>query len=174
MIDHSECGDLNTRIASLEGRVAEIEQRLSDYKSPGCKEKDSCGDSAVDPDRATSLLRVEVSEMNLHPADALSGVLVSYLRFDIAFHPEGLTKPTRCVKGALEFADLFGDVQFMVSFTINERIEPGQLHVQEQVGFQFSEFVQAHVWVQSTPLVDMRIAFRVHRILYEDGTEEAL
>lgn len=173
MSDHSGDLGLSKRVANLEDRVTAIERVISRDVNSGSKPADCARSAETDHTQAMKVWRVEVSNRSLHPADAFKGQTASVLEFDVTYHPDGLRKPTRSLKGRLEFSDLFGDLQFGLTVTISERIEPGQPYTQHKLGFQFSQFLQSHAWVQRTPLADMQIAFRVSRILYEDGTKEA-
>lgn len=86
--------------------------------------------------------------------------------------PEGLNKPTRAVKGLLEFTDLFGEVKFRIGLTLNERLEPGRPFTQRGIGFEYNQFMAEHQWMRGTDKADMKVLFRVTNILYADGTAE--
>jgi len=104
--------------------------------------------------------------------------------FDIALHPINLIKPTRAVKGVIEFADQFGAVKLTLGeMIIEEPLKPNVIHyiyssesddsIQVGVGY----VVRTHEkngtgWVSKRELEEMLIWFRVISIIYEDGERQ--
>jgi hypothetical protein len=95
-----------------------------------------------------------------------------FMLFDVLWVPQHLTKPTRSIKGALLFEDLFGDVRFGLNVTIDQSIEPGQSVPQKGIGFRYNHLIDKEVWMRTTDLKDMKVEFQVKSILYMDGTRE--
>jgi len=95
-----------------------------------------------------------------------------YVRFDISFNPTNLSKPARAVKGTFIFADLFSEVQYRVSYTIDDAIHPNSPFLAEGIGIEYNQFMDTHRWLNSTDLEDMTIWFVVDSILYEDGERQ--
>lgn len=93
-----------------------------------------------------------------------------YVFFDIAFDPSGLDKPTRAIKGALIFTDLFGEQKFAVRWTIDKPIALGSVHTEKGSGFKYNQFTDAHQWIRNTDKENMKVKFRVESIIYQDGT----
>ena len=94
-----------------------------------------------------------------------------YMFFDIDFQATGLDKPTRAIKGILNFEDLFEEIQLRIKWTIDEPITPGGKHIARGMGFEYNLFTSSHKWVRSTDLKDMKASFTVLSIIYQDGTK---
>lgn len=120
-------------------------------------------------DRATSLILIEVMNKRYDSSD-----FQNFVWFDTTYNPVGIIKPARAVKGTIEFADLFGEVKFRLNSTINQTLTPGSDYTEKGVGFSYNEFMDSHIWMRNTAIQDMKITFRVHSIIYVDGTSEEL
>ncbi len=83
-----------------------------------------------------------------------------------------LQKTTRAVKGVLEFADLFGEVEFRLKVTITDGMRAGRSIRKEGFGFEYNQFLDNHKWMRATAFEDMKITFRVDSIIYADGTTQ--
>lgn len=154
---------------SLEDRVAEIERRLALLER----------DRGIQPPAIAA-------EPNLHgsPKDPLVAISVSKKRFEHGDYEEHIwfdcvyilsqnSKPTRAVKGALEFCDLFGDVKFRLQVTINDPMTPGRPLANPGIGFTFNQFIPEHQWMLATDLSNMKCNFVASNAIYIDGTSEA-
>ena len=120
-------------------------------------------------DRATALIQVNIRNKRYQ-----QGEYDNYIWWDAVYTPIGLLKPTRAIKGVVEFADLFGEVHFRLKVVINEPIQPGKALATAGIGFNFNQFMEAHRWMYTTGLSDMKITFRAQSIIYADGTTEAI
>ena len=87
-----------------------------------------------------------------------------------AFTPSRLSRPTRAVKGAIGFCDLFGAPVFILAYTLNERLTPGKPVSLFGIGFVYNQFIAEHQWMLGTKLEDMTVRFRIDQILYANGS----
>ena len=106
---------------------------------------------------------------NKHMADQNN---IACIWVDVSFNPENLVKPTRAVKGALVFADLFGEVKLQLTATINDPLRPNVPYKKQGIGFEYNQSSSKHNWVKNTALEDMQISYRVDSIIYEDGEQQ--
>lgn len=95
-----------------------------------------------------------------------------FIFFDIQFTASGLERPSRAIKGVLNLADLFGEPHMQINWTIEQPISPGSVIVENDTGFKFNQFLDAHQWVRSTDLENMTATFTARSILYKDGTRQ--
>jgi hypothetical protein len=144
--------------------------RLEENASPRLQLDSENRSSAVDP---SSLIRVRLTSKRYQPQNSDLNQYQDHIWFDCSYLPERLAKPTRAVKGLLEFTDLFGEVKFRIGLTLNDRLEPGRPFSQQGLGLEYNQFLADHQWMLATGEADMRVLFRVTNILYEDGTVEA-
>ncbi len=121
---------------------------------------------------ATSLIKVQLSGKRFQDASATRGVYEDAIWWDSEYTPTGLKKPTRAVKGVIEFADLFGEVKFGLKITLTNKLRPGRTLVETGDGFVYNQFRDSHKWMRATAFEDMKITFRVESIIYSDGTTE--
>lgn len=115
---------------------------------------------------------VSIERRRVLPADIFSGRLMEQLSFDFQITPSGLRKDTRSIKGSFEFCDLFGEVQFSLTYTVNGRISAGRSFRQSGLGFDYNDFVPNQRWLRNTDISDMKCFFKVDQILYSDGSVE--
>jgi hypothetical protein len=151
--------ELVGRIASLEARVAGLESRDPAATAPRDASKDAAD--------AAGIVGVQIKNKRYDSSEYQDHIWV-----DCVFTGVGLSRPTRAVKGVFEFCDLFGAPQFLIEYTLNERLEPGQSLSLQGIGFEYNQFISDHQWMFGTRLEDMTVRFRVDQILYEDGTSE--
>jgi hypothetical protein len=85
-----------------------------------------------------------------------------------------LKKAARAIKGVLHFQDLFGETRMRVNWTIDEPLAPSDVYVEKGTGFEYNMFMNDHQWVNSTDLANMKAAFVVTNIIYQDGTTEEI
>jgi hypothetical protein len=125
------------------------------------------------PEESQALtLPVSIERRKIIPADIFSGTILEQLSFDFRITPSGLKKDARSIKGSFEFCDLFDEVQFSLSYTINGRIVAGQAIRQSGLGFDYNDFVPKQRWIRNTELSDMKCFFKVDQVLYADGSVE--
>lgn len=93
-----------------------------------------------------------------------------FLTLNLEIAATGLDKPARAIKGSMIFTDLFNEPKMSIGWTINQRLQPGQVIHTKDEGIEYNEFLDNHQWLASTKTEDMRVHFRVESILYEDGT----
>jgi ribosomal protein L40E len=129
----------------------------------------SAAQAVAGTDRATSMVLVEIQNKRFQ-----KGEYEKYLWWDATYSSAGLTKETRAIKGVMEFADLFGEVQFRLKVVINDPMQPGKSLNAPGIGFSINEFMQAHRWMLTTDVSDMSVKFRIESIIYTDGTKETL
>ena len=153
--------DLRARMTSLEARVAALETGGATPMAQTVAPRDETD--------ATGIVQVQVTNKRYD-----AGHLQQHIWFDCRFTAVGLAQPTRAVKGTLEFCDLFGAPEFMIGYTITDRLEPGGSVTMTGIGFEHNRFLPPHQWMLGTQLEDMTVRFRVAQLLYEDGTAETL
>lgn len=116
-----------------------------------------------------SMVTEEILLVNLKRKRFIDG-LGSSIMFDLEFRAEGLDKPARAIKGVLKLNDLFDETKLRIRWTIEQPIEPMGVITQNGTGFSYNRFMEDHNWVRSTDLADMKAAFQVESILYQDGS----
>lgn len=116
---------------------------------------------------ATEIIFPTVS--NKHMADQND---IACIWVDVSFNPDNLAKPTRAVKGALVFADLFGEIKLQLKATINDPLRPNVPYEKQGIGFEYNQLLSKHKWMKNTALKDMHISYRVDSIIYEDGEHQ--
>jgi hypothetical protein len=159
-VDRNE--DFIRRLESLEDRVEAFEEQAA-------AGRDSPRQAALASDAASSgAVIVQVAITNRRYERGEYGD--DHVWFDLVLTPSALAQPTRAIKGALEFCDLFGAPQFVLGYTLNERLQPNNPLNVHGIGFEYSQFNADHQWVVGTRLEDMAARLRVDQVLYEDGT----
>ncbi|WP_169704420.1 hypothetical protein [Candidatus Kuenenia stuttgartiensis] len=93
-----------------------------------------------------------------------------FIFFNLQYSASGLDKPARAIKGLLNLNDLFGETKFVLRWTIDKPIKPGETIEEKGTGFEFNQFIDSHQWVRATQVSDMKTTFTVNSILYQDGT----
>lgn len=161
---------------SIEERLVDIEQRLalleagSKVVAPAATEQSEVPRVGM---TAGQLIRLVVSNKRYAPSNPSLGTYEDHIWFDCSYTLSTDSKPTRAVKGLLEFADLFGDVQFRLNATLNEPLSPGRTLDQPGIGFAYNQFMGEHQWMMVTALTDMKVSFRPMSILFSDGKSES-
>jgi hypothetical protein len=152
--------ELSERVASLEARLSALEGRPTSPEVVPARP----AQEASDP---TAVIRVQVINKR-HDVQQFQ----QYIWFDCVFTAVELSRTTRAVKGLLEFCDLFGAPQFVIGYTLNQALQPGQSLSVKGIGFDINQFLHEHQWMVGTPLDDMAVRFRVQQVLYADGSAE--
>jgi len=163
---------MNEEIERLKKRLAQLEERVGRLEAGAPESKKADVTDSPGKTDPTSLIRVIVINKRHQPPNIDLGQYQDHIWFDCSYHPEGIARITRAVKGVLEFADLFGEVKFRIGLTLNEPLSPDQVFTQKGIGFEYNQFMSDHQWMLGTNIDDMKITFRVNKILYVDGTEE--
>lgn len=122
-----------------------------------------------DTERALSVVKVEVTNKRLDKSGYSDSIW-----WDATYTLADGEKPVRAVKGVLEFADLFGEVQCQVRITVNKTLKPGEPVTTRGVGIDFNQFMDSHRWMATTDLTDMKIHFRTKQIIFQNGDTEKL
>jgi hypothetical protein len=152
----------------LEERIAEVERRLSLLEASYGLQVSGSASSALPPELPKKpLVALSVSNKRYDHGD-----YEDHIWFDCTYTLSTASKPTRAVKGAIQFSDLFGDVKFRLLVTVNDALSPGRPLVNPGIGFTFNQFMGEHQWVRATNLDDMKCSFAVSNVLYSDGTSE--
>lgn len=112
-----------------------------------------------DADRATSMVTVTIQNKRYQELE-----YEKYLWWDATYNPVALPKPTRAIKGLLEFADLFGELHFSLKVVLNDPMQPGKTLTTAGVGFSINEFMDDHKWMLATDVSDMTVKFRIESI----------
>lgn len=107
------------RLATLEKKVEQLEGKGPVEKEPQDVPQHTSDRDSVD---LYSIIKVDVTNKRYQPED--DDNYESIIWWDCTYHPDGILKTTRAVKGALEFTDLFGEPQFSILVTIDDAIEP--------------------------------------------------
>ena len=161
-------------MSSLEERVEELERRIALLEANTAVSTALDGTvstECVPP--STSLISIAVSNKRYDPANPNLGSFEDHIWFDCAYTLSKDAKPTRALKGTLEFADLFGEIRFRIQITLNEPLTPGKPLAQPGIGFAYNSFLADHQWLLETDLKNMRCSFRVLNALYTDGMSES-
>ena len=141
---------------------------------PGDKSRGQVAVTAS-PERKTSgeaLLAPVLSNKSFQQSDWRNGSYEDLVLFDVSWDTSRLRQPTRAVKGALVFADLFGEPHFRVRMVIDQPLEPGAKFTQAGQSFAYNQFLDDHKWVRSTDLGNMNISFETQEVMYADGSRE--
>jgi hypothetical protein len=163
--------------ATLENTIAMMEQQrimakygLS-YKMGESKEKSSLP-AEPQPRQETLLPAEEIVSVKISNKRIIKGDYEENFWFDIEWTPNKLKKPTRSIKGIIEFCDLFGEVHFRIGKTLNIPLKQDFPITEKGIGFEYNQFKDEHIWLRGTNLKDMTFKFLVTNILYEDGERE--
>lgn len=154
-------------MSTMEERLVHIESRLDLLESKNFPSATSSHQQTLGP-TSDQLVALTVSSKRFDAGD-----YEEHVWFDCIYTLSNTAKPTRAVKGLLEFADLFGDVKFRIQATVNEPLTPGKPLTQSGIGFTYNQFMAEHQWMLATNLSDMSCSFKVLNALYADGTTEA-
>ncbi|MGV2930743.1 hypothetical protein ACE3G8_06590 [Vreelandella venusta] len=157
-------------MTDVEKRIAELERRVEILEAT--RSSESSGTSAPPP-TAKALIAVEVKNKRYDPENSALGKYEDHIWFDCYYTLSADSKPTRAVKGVLEFGDLFGEVKFRLNTTLNMPLNPSNTTAQEGIGFNYNQFMEEHQWMLGTALNDMTVNFRVLNAIYEDGSSES-
>jgi hypothetical protein len=170
-----KCGmdPTENRLQELERRVAALELKFKSATPPDSLSTMS-NPEEHEAERSLRLVKVEISGKRYDPANPDAGTYEGHIWFDCQYVAAGLDKPARAMKGILTFADHFDEVKFMLNVTINEQLNPGHRLVQNGIGFTYNQFMDSHQWMLVTKERDMKMKFRLSKILYTDGTSEEL
>ena len=161
-------------MSSLEERMADLEKRVALLEA-----RDTVSGAPAAPHvpeltaPKTPFVSVTISNKRYDPVNPGLGSYEDHIWFDCVYALSKDAKPTRAVKGALEFADLFGEVRFRLQTTLNEPLTPGKSISQPGIGFTYNQFLGEHQWMLGTDLKDIKVTFRVMSALYNDGTTES-
>lgn len=157
----------------IKQKLAELERRLELLERERASVREATGRKSTSAEnRTSSLIRAEVSEKRFAPANSNLGEFEDHIWFTVTYSPDALEKPTRAVKGVLNFTDLFGESKFRINITVNEKLEPGRVLVQEGIGFTYNQFLPEHQWLLGSNEEDVLTEFIVTHVLYVDGTSE--
>jgi hypothetical protein len=94
--------------------------------------------------------------------------------FNLQFTAIGLDKPARAIKGILNFQDLFGDIKYRVTYSIDEPIEVGETVPAFGGGIDYNQFKSEHNWLKNISTDNLTTSFTVTNILYQDGSRKDL
>lgn len=161
------------RLQDLERRVAALELQFKTGSSPDALPTMTAPEEDQ-TERSLRLVRVEISGKRFEPANSDAGTYEDHIWFDCQYVAADLEKPARAMKGVLTFADHFDEAKFMLNVTINEQLNPGHRLLQKGIGFTYNQFMESHQWMLVTKERDMKMAFRLNKVLYTDGTNEEL
>lgn len=170
-----EPNDFERRLVDLETRVQRLESSTSPTPTTTSTAPHHVAPSAAHrDDRAITLVELSVQNKRFQPQNPMAGVYQEAIWFDLVLtlHPEA--QPTRAVKGSLEFCDIFGEPRFVLGYTVNDPLQPGQPLRVPGIGFDFNEFLHDHKWMLVTDLNDMLCRFRVQQVMYADGSSEVV
>ena len=139
-------------------------------QTPSNKE-DTASPAAVDnkPPK-NKKIEDEIISVNLVRKEFTKQDYQDFIFFNLQYTASGLDKPARAIKGLLNLNDLFGEKKFVLRWTIDKPIKPGEAIEEKGNGFKFNQFIDSHQWVRATQISDMKTTFTVSSILYQDGT----
>ncbi|WP_422506240.1 hypothetical protein [Stenotrophomonas sp. GZD-301] len=152
-------------MSSMEERLADLERRLALLET---RDRDLPALQGGLPARGAAeeqVVSVSVSNKRYDHGD-----YEDHIWFDCVYTLSQDSKPTRALKGAIEFMDLFGEVRFRLQLTVNDPLSPGRPLANPGIGFTFNQFMPEHQWMLSTDLSDMQIRLVASNVIYSDGT----
>jgi len=156
-------------VSDLEERIAEIERRLALLEARDGVQKPAPISHSSPPELPkTPLVALAVSNKRYDQGD-----YEAHIWFDCIYTLSQVSRPTRAVKGMIEFSDLFGNVKFRIQVTINSPLAPGKPLANPGIGFTYNQFMQDHQWVLATDLNDIKCNFVTANVIYSDGTSES-
>lgn len=97
-----------------------------------------------------------------------------FVWLDIDWQVTKAEKPIRAVKGRLLLQDLFGETKFAIGWSITRSLSNGESFAEREKGFKYNQFMASHEWVRSTDESNIKIAFEVQAVVYQDGTSEGV
>lgn len=154
------------RISDLERRVAALEALLARPSSHANAPVATPSPTSEAPE----FISLVVSNKRYAPADHEESVYQDNIWFDLELTLSVDVKATRAIKGALVFADLFGDAQFRIGFTVDEPMVPGGILRKNGIGFAYNQFMSEHQWMLTTQLENMMVSFQPSQAIFQDGT----
>ncbi|MDY0956284.1 hypothetical protein SOM22_17030 [Stenotrophomonas rhizophila] len=152
-------------MSSMEERLADVERRLALLEA---RDRELPASQGALPARGAAeeqAVSVSVSNKRYDHGD-----YEDHIWFDCVYTLSQDSKPTRALKGAIEFMDLFGEVKFRLQLTVNDPLSPGRPLANPGIGFTFNQFMPEHQWMLSTDLSDMQIRLVASNVIYSDGT----
>ena len=160
---------IEKRVSNLEARVSVLEkkhklQRVDPVEDPPAVSEfdlSSLGDFVVP---------VVLKNKSLQLSDFRRRIYEDRIQFSMELDFFELGKDARAVKGAVVFLDLFGEQKLRIGLTINEPGEKESKVLQEGLGLDYNQFIDAHSWLVATDPRDMMVCFIVQQILYADGS----
>ncbi|HFJ9612736.1 TPA: hypothetical protein ACG4NT_000159 [Stenotrophomonas maltophilia] len=157
-------------MSNMEERFAEIERRLALLEARNAvPAAGATGNSSGTRQAQESVVSIAVSNKRYDHGD-----YEDHIWFDCDYTLSEESKPTRAVKGTIEFMDLFGEVKFRLNVTVNSPMSPGRPLANPGIGFTFNQFMPEHQWMLTTDLHDMQIKFVASNMIYSDGTSQVL
>jgi hypothetical protein len=139
----------------------------------GANLKPTKNDGSKELPKGAQFLIPTITNKRFRASDWQKGIHEDNLLFDVVLATASLPAPTRSVKGAIVFADLFGEVKARVGWTINAKLTPGKEHREEGIGIKYNQFNETHAWLKSTNVNDMRVWFELKDVIYQDGKRES-
>lgn len=133
-------------------------------------EEATASPAAVDKPLKNKKLEDDIISVNLVHKEFAKQDYQEFIFFNLQYTASGLDKPARAVKGLLKLNDLFGETKFVLRWTIDKPIKPGEAIDEKGNGFKFNQFIDSHQWVRATQISDIKTTFAVTNILYQDGT----
>lgn len=152
-------------MSSMEERLTDAERRLALLEA---RDRGLPAPQGALPARGAAeeqVVSVSVSNKRYDHGD-----YEDHIWFDCVYTLSQDSKPTRALKGAIEFMDLFGEVRFRLQLTVNDPLSPGRPLANPGIGFTFNQFMPEHQWMLSTELSDMQIRLVASNVIYSDGT----
>lgn len=155
-------------MSDLEQKIADIERRLALLEAKhGSPLSEPIAGPPSQELSGKQLVSLSVSNKRYDHGD-----YEDHIWFDCIYTLSQDSKPTRAVKGVLQFTDLFGDVKFRIQVTINDPMTPGKPLANPGIGFTFNQFMSEHQWMLGANLKDMQFRFVASNAIYSDGTSE--
>lgn len=155
-------------MSSMEERLADLERRLALIEARDGRQATSQSGLSARGAAEEQVVSVSVSNKRYDHGD-----YEDHIWFDCVYTLSQDSKPTRALKGAIEFMDLFGEVRFRLQLTVNDPLSPGRPLANLGIGFTFNQFMPEHQWMLSTDLSDMQIRLVASNVVYSDGTSAA-
>jgi hypothetical protein len=114
-------------------------------------------------------INLTVFEKGFIPSNPSAGRYSDYLTFKTAYENTS-GKDIRAFRGAVRFADLFGQAIISVNLTIQDPIAAGQKATWSGT-IEYNQFLDTHKKLQNHELQNMKVTWLPESIIFTDGTQ---
>lgn len=142
----------------------------SHYESDSMQPKTSSGGYSVDPPKPAATTQV-VSAALIGKGFEEGKYNQDKITISILFKNDG-SKDIRAFDGALEFTDLLGNMILTSSVRVNEALVAGN-SLSWDGSIDYNEFMPSHKNLRYETQDNIRLVFKLGKVLYSDGSKES-